>query len=410
MDMDSVIVGQHIASRKKPVRIVRSTNFFLYAPENKPQRRKRSVTSPAGASGVFLGRQTLALGHRFADFRRSATALRPAVPLFAPPAAKPARSDTAHRLEPKRWASVALAVLALAVSLSAAALLLPAKEPALPDLSLFQLPLEDVRHNTLLETIMAYDAEVDDLPSGVLPVTLDTFNYRVQPNDTLELIGRRYGIRVETLISLNTIRDVRRLQAGTIIKIPNLDGIVHTVRSGESLASLASRYGKTVYDLVDANDLSSQVLRTGQVLFIPGARMPSNELKQALGTLVVWPLRGIISSSFGYRNSPITGVRQMHSGIDIVGPVNTPVKAAMDGRVAETGFSAVYGNFVILSHPDGFQTLYAHLNRISVRTGTSISQGTAVGLLGSTGLSTGPHLHFGVYRNGRAVNPLTFLP
>jgi murein DD-endopeptidase MepM/ murein hydrolase activator NlpD len=81
----------------------------------------------------------------------------------------------------------------------------------------------------------------------------------------------------------------------------------------------------------------------------------------------------------------------------------------MDGRVATVGYNATYGKFIILSHSNGFQTLYAHLNAVSVSQGKSVSQGAKIGEVGSTGYSTGPHLHFAVYKNGRAVNPLDFL-
>jgi len=286
---------------------------------------------------------------------------------------------------------------------------MPVRPAPAVEIGKLELPAPLNLDTYLLE--MFRPAEPDSsAPAGELPVMLDTFDYRVAANDTLEAIGRRFGIRVETLISLNTIRDVRRLQAGAILHIPNLDGIIHTVKPGDSLAALARNYDKSIYDLVDVNDLDSEVLSPNQVLFIPGARLPEVELQRALGTLVAWPLTGRISSPFGYRNSPITGVRQFHGGLDIVGPRNTPIGAAMNGRVAETGYSAIYGNFVILTHHDGYQTLYAHLSSIQVRSGQSLSQGTVVGLLGSTGLSTGPHLHFGFYRNGRALDPISMLP
>ena len=185
--------------------------------------------------------------------------------------------------------------------------------------------------------------------------------------------------------------------------------LAYKVKKGESLSGIAAARNVSIFDIIDANDLSSQTLIPGQSLFIPGARLTSYDLKKALGQLVIWPITGSISSYFGYRPNPFTGIRQFHNGLDIVGPENFPVKAAMDGRVAETGYSSVFGNFVIMSHPDGYQTLYAHLNSISVRQGSSVTQGSRVGLLGSTGYSTGPHLHFGVFKNGKAIDPRKLL-
>jgi len=162
-------------------------------------------------------------------------------------------------------------------------------------------------------------------------------------------------------------------------------------------------------DLVDANNLSSQVIQPNKSLFIPGAKLASSQLKRALGTLTIWPIVGRVSSNFGYRLSPFSGIRQFHNGLDIVGPLNSPVRASMEGKVAETGYSAIFGNFVILSHSDGYQTLYGHLNKITVKPGQTISQGNPVGLLGSTGLSTGPHVHFGVFRRGIPQDPKKIL-
>ncbi|HOX19058.1 MAG TPA: M23 family metallopeptidase, partial [Spirochaetales bacterium] len=152
-----------------------------------------------------------------------------------------------------------------------------------------------------------------------------------------------------------------------------------------------------------------ETLAVGQTLFVPGARLSSTELKRVLGELVVWPVSGRISSRYGYRPSPFTGVRQFHNGIDIVAAKGTRAGAAMDGRVADAGFNTVYGNYVILSHADGYQTWYAHLDKILVTKGQYLYQGAAVGLVGNTGVSTGTHLHFSVFRYGKAIDPLGVL-
>ena len=278
------------------------------------------------------------------------------------------------------------------------------------DLDGFQLPDDSMLSTVLLDSLAMEEPEIDEdsiLPS--LPMTLSMTSYKVARNETLDSIARRFRIRLDTLISVNGIGDVRRIPAGHSLKIPNIDGVVHTVRKGESISGIASARGVTILDIIDANDLSSQIILPGQSLFIPGARLSSHDLKKALGQLVIWPISGNISSYFGYRPSPFYGSRQFHSGIDIVGLENLPAKAAMDGRVAETGYSVLFGNYVIVSHDDGYQTLYAHLNSIKTSRGASIRQGERVGLIGSTGYSTGVHLHFGVYKNGKAIDPLKLL-
>lgn len=116
-----------------------------------------------------------------------------------------------------------------------------------------------------------------------------------------------------------------------------------------------------------------------------------------------------ISSRFGIRRDPIIGTRAMHAGMDFRAPPGTPVYAAAPGTVVTAAWSGGYGRMVEIDHGDGFTTRYAHLSRISVRAGQAIEAGRKIGRVGSTGRSTGPHLHYEVRRNGDAVNPLQFL-
>jgi len=242
-----------------------------------------------------------------------------------------------------------------------------------------------------------------------LPVTLAVRTYVVRPGDALLSIANRHNISLDTLISMNGITDARRIYAGARLRVPNISGIVHTVSKGDSVGALASRYGVSPTAILDANDLGSSTIRPGQALFIPGARMSPTELKRALGELIRWPIRGPISSYFGYRPNPFTGIRQFHNAIDIVAATGTPIRAAMDGRVADVGYNSIYGNYVILTHADNYQTLYAHMSRVSTKRGMSVSQGSVLGAVGSTGYSTGPHLHFSVFRRGSAIDPLKML-
>jgi murein DD-endopeptidase MepM/ murein hydrolase activator NlpD len=137
--------------------------------------------------------------------------------------------------------------------------------------------------------------------------------------------------------------------------------------------------------------------------------MKTEDLKLALGEFFKYPIRGRLSSPYGWRNDPISGVRKYHAALDLAAPTGTVVKASMDGRVTKVGYNANLGKFIILSHSNNFQTLYAHLSATSVTQGSYVSQSTKIGEVGSTGYSTGPHLHFAVYKNGTPVNPLDFL-
>ncbi|MXO94681.1 peptidoglycan DD-metalloendopeptidase family protein [Erythrobacter arachoides] len=116
-----------------------------------------------------------------------------------------------------------------------------------------------------------------------------------------------------------------------------------------------------------------------------------------------------ISSGFGYRSDPFNGSATMHSGLDFSGPMGAPIHAAAEGRVSFVGQRSGYGNVVEISHGSGMITRYAHMSRFATRIGTQVAAGDVIGAIGSTGRSTGPHLHFEVRINGRAVNPRPFL-
>jgi murein DD-endopeptidase MepM/ murein hydrolase activator NlpD len=124
------------------------------------------------------------------------------------------------------------------------------------------------------------------------------------------------------------------------------------------------------------------------------------------------PLRGNleVSSEFGLRRNPFGGFSyEMHRGIDFRGPIGTPIYATADGIVVTAQYSGGYGNYVVIDHGYGYETLYAHMSDLSVRAGDRVRRGDLVGELGSTGRSSGPHLHYEVHRNGQAVNPRYYL-
>jgi murein DD-endopeptidase MepM/ murein hydrolase activator NlpD len=123
----------------------------------------------------------------------------------------------------------------------------------------------------------------------------------------------------------------------------------------------------------------------------------------------VWPVKGWVTSGFGQRVSPFTGQMAMHDGLDIGAPPNSPVQAPAAGRVVAQGFDPRMGNVVAVDHGFGIETQYGHLAKILVKSGQSIKRGDVIGLVGSTGLSTGPHLHYLLKVNGRAINPSRYI-
>lgn len=123
----------------------------------------------------------------------------------------------------------------------------------------------------------------------------------------------------------------------------------------------------------------------------------------------VMPVQGKVTSGFGYRIHPITGNRSFHTGIDLAAAEGTPIAAAYSGTVQETGFTSGRGNYILLSHGENLQTMYCHLSEIQVREGDAVDAGGTIGLVGTTGMSTGPHLHFELRVSGVRCNPVYVL-
>ncbi|MCK7483992.1 MAG: M23 family metallopeptidase [Candidatus Moduliflexus flocculans] len=233
--------------------------------------------------------------------------------------------------------------------------------------------------------------------------------YVVKKGDIPGLIAEAFGVTVDTLVSFNDIRNTRAIAIGARLKIPNMNGILHEAASGETVESVAARYSISPERVAEVNRLSSGELREGRKLFLPDARLSSFALREINGDLFKWPLRGWITSWYGWRNDPFSGTRTFHTGLDIGAAHGAPVRAAMEGRVSTTGYNAVSGNYVIIAHHSGYASMYAHLDSIDVRKGQAVSIGTRIGTVGNTGYSTGSHLHFTVLKHGRTINPMLVL-
>ncbi|MHB8173014.1 MAG: peptidoglycan DD-metalloendopeptidase family protein [Nitrospirota bacterium] len=123
----------------------------------------------------------------------------------------------------------------------------------------------------------------------------------------------------------------------------------------------------------------------------------------------IWPVRGFITSDFGYRHSPIYGTTEFHCGLDIANATGTPVHATADGTVSASGISSSYGRYVKIQHGYGLATMYCHLSRMDVHEGQRVKKGDIIGAVGDTGHSTGPHLHYEVLVNGVPVNPMKYI-
>ena len=140
-------------------------------------------------------------------------------------------------------------------------------------------------------------------------------------------------------------------------------------------------------------------------------KVKGENVTNAIGKPPNWikPVNGSIDSPYGYRIHPVYKTRKFHDGVDISAPLNTPVKACGDGKVAQAFWNGGYGKYISISHSDGYLSFYAHLSSIGVTPGQTVKQGQLIGKVGSTGLSTGPHLHFGAKLNGKPINPMKFI-
>jgi murein DD-endopeptidase MepM/ murein hydrolase activator NlpD len=268
--------------------------------------------------------------------------------------------------------------------------------------------------DSLLERYLSPGKSPDDdageiVPTGKVFMSYDPVTYTVERGDTVSGIAYKFNLDMSTIISFNGIGNVRRLQAGVELKIPPVDGVMHLVKGRESLSSIASSYGVNLEPILDINNLDSEVIHEGDKLFVPNAEMSYVTYHKAMGDLFIYPVRGTLSSGFGMRKDPFTGLWNMHRGYDIVGAIGTSVKASNEGRVIYTGENTLYGKYVLLSHQGGFQTLYAHLSKWVVSEGQTVVQKQKIAEVGNTGRSTGPHLHFSIYYNGDALDPGRYL-
>jgi murein DD-endopeptidase MepM/ murein hydrolase activator NlpD len=269
--------------------------------------------------------------------------------------------------------------------------------------------------NPDIATVISFEGEdkaqgIPEPESFSRPRMLLCSSYTVQKGDMIGDLAAKFGLNEDTLISVNNIKNTRLIQIGQTLRIPNQDGILYTIKAGEKLEAIAERYETNTAALITANELFSESVHTGTVLFVPGAKMDWVNKQEINGDLFIWPVSGYITSSYGYRKNPFGGARQFHTGLDIGAPNGRPVKAAMAGRVIVVGSNdPVFGNYVVLAHHSGYRTLYGHLSVARVKAGAYVATGERIGDVGSTGLSTGYHLHFTVYKNGVTVNPRTLM-
>lgn len=224
--------------------------------------------------------------------------------------------------------------------------------------------------------------------------------YTVRDGDSLGLIAHSFGVSVNTITWANNIPRGGVIRPGQQLVILPVSGVRHVVKAGDTAHSIAKKYGGNVDDVMDFNDLLiSDGLVAGATIIVPDGELA--EPAPAPSTIKKF-VRGSGPELLGYFLRPLIGgikTQGIHgyNGVDIANPIGSAVRASASGTVIvarSAGWNGGYGQYVVISHPNGTQTLYAHLSGLSTSQGTYVSQGETIGYVGSTGKSTGPHLHF----------------
>ena len=246
--------------------------------------------------------------------------------------------------------------------------------------------------------------------------------HEVQDGETLQTISKKYNISLETVKFANNLT-ANSVTKGQILKIPPVEGTLHNVAKGDTLEKLSRRYNVPIQTIVDFNYIDSPYLLTeGQVLTIPDAQRPdtkkyyagsnvydissygvipyAGDINQVGEGKFIWPLSGVLTLLFG----------RYHPGLDIANN-SGDILAADKGTVVRSGWwEGGYGNAVQVDHGNGYVSTYAHMSSIAVSVGDEVERGVKLGVVGSTGRSTGPHVHFTIQLEGKYIDPLSVLP
>ena len=238
------------------------------------------------------------------------------------------------------------------------------------------------------------------------------YRYASGKNDTLFTLAARCNIPYSALASLNRRDNPGTLNEGSVILLPNCPGIFVPLKSHSDFEQLlaSTRLSTREDKAVVLNIRMSQKNAAEIVYFFPGDDFNPTERIFFLNSGFRFPLRTFrLTSDFGIRQSPITGNIHHHQGIDMAAPLGTEVYAAADGIVADIGEDPVYGKYIIVKHGERWASLYGHLQKIETTLKSPVRSSTLIGRVGSTGLSTGPHLHFELRENGQAQDPTKYL-
>lgn len=281
------------------------------------------------------------------------------------------------------------------------------------------IPSLNQRSSSSYTSVLSYNPYENSLSTVVSAKPRDSIiDYKIVSGDTLASIAKKFDISVDTIKWANNLKS-DTIKDGEILKIPPVTGVVHKVIAGENIYTIAKKYQTTAQNIVnfpfnDYVDMESFSLKAGQTLYVPGGVEPTfAEAPAGEGRLVVQIQAGVKgSSNFIW---PASGsITQYpvwyHMALDIANSGALPVLASDTGTVIFAGcLNWGYGCHIIIDHGNGYQTLYGHMSYLGVSAGQVVSQGATIGAMGSTGRSTGTHLHFEIRSGGVLQNPLSFL-
>ena len=223
--------------------------------------------------------------------------------------------------------------------------------------------------------------------------------YVVRQGDSLSQIAKMYGVSVNTIVWANSIKGA--IKEGDELVILPISGVSHTIAKGDTIRSVAAKYRADADEILAFNDMKAgDTLKVGSMLIIPDGEVQAAPLVSSKKTATLRNASGPTYKDYYMR--PISGgVRSqgLHgfNGVDLAAPTGTPIYASAEGTVIvarSSGYNGGYGSYMVISHPNGTQTLYAHASKVSVSQGDTVVKGEIIGLVGNTGKSTGPHVHF----------------
>lgn len=291
-------------------------------------------------------------------------------------------------------------------------------------------------------------------------------DYRVRRGDNIYTIAKKFKVSNGAIIRINSLRNPSKILPGDILKIPSKRGVYYRIKRGDSLSVIARRFRVSSISISRNNGIRKNRIIAGTKIFIPEASAKNNsktisshkvvKLRSVAGVIkpgmkrahsrksprvpkesltglqdsplmnktiiegkkrirkekklvLSWPLRGPITSEFGYRRHPFTGKKRFHCGMDIGANVGTKIRASAPGQVIFTGWKGAYGNMIVIAHKNDYITVYAHNSKLLVKLNQFVKRGEVIGLSGKTGAVTGAHLHFEVRKGIVPLNPGRFL-